>query len=102
MHGNPLYHWIALAISSALLLPLSAALLLGWVPPWLRKHTAGLRLRAFGLLSLYAATLVNGAPRLVGASYETVMVSMAFGIGFFAFAGVVFLLAGIKDTRARS
>ncbi|MGP4050425.1 hypothetical protein [Streptomyces sp. 2A115] len=102
MDGKPLYHCIALAISSVFLLPLAIAVLRGWVPPWMRKHTGGLRPRAYGLLCLYTGTLANGVPRLANASYEAVMVGMAFGIGCFAFAGGLFVLAGVKDTRARS
>lgn len=100
MHGNPLYHWIPLGISTVLLLPLSLAVLRGWVPPWLRRHTGGLRLRAFGLLCLYAGTLANSVPRLANASYDTVLTGIAVGIGFFVLAGLFFVLAGRRDARA--
>lgn len=101
MHGNPLYQWIPLAIASVLLLPLSIAVLRGWVPPWMREQTGGLRPRAYGLLFLYAGILTNGVPRLANASYEVIMVGIAFGIGCFVFAGLLFVLAGVKDGRAR-
>ncbi|GAB2958690.1 hypothetical protein GCM10023080_018170 [Streptomyces pseudoechinosporeus] len=100
MHGNPLYHWIALGVVSVLLLPLSTAMLRGWVPPWMRERTGGLRLRAFGLLCLYAGTLANGVPRLSNASYDTVMVGIAVGIGCSVLAGLLFILAGRRDARA--
>lgn len=101
MHGNPLYHWIALAVSSVLLLPLAIAMLSGWVPPWMRERSGGLRLRAYGLLSLYGAALANGLPRLVNASHDTITSGLAFGIGFSALAGLLFVLAGGGDSRAR-
>ncbi|WP_371576007.1 hypothetical protein [Streptomyces sp. NBC_01314] len=101
MHGNPLYHWIALAISSVLILVPAIAILSGWVPPWMRRHTGGLRPRAYGLLCLYGGMLANGVPRLANASYDVVMVSAAFGIGSFVSAGVLFLLSALKDNRAR-
>ncbi|WP_149827315.1 hypothetical protein [Streptomyces tailanensis] len=99
VHGNPLYHWIALGIASVLLLPLSTAILRGWVPPWMRNRTGGLRLRAFGLLCLYAGTPANGVPRLADASYNTVMAGIAVGIGCSALAGLLFILAAGKDAR---
>ncbi|KAB1149988.1 hypothetical protein F7R91_03965 [Streptomyces luteolifulvus] len=102
MHGNPLYHWIALAVASALMLPLAIALLRGWVPPWTRGRTGGLRLRAYGILCLYGGTLANGVPRLAKASFDVVMAAMLFGIGFYGLAAVLFLLSAVKDNRARA
>ncbi|GAB2799229.1 hypothetical protein GCM10027073_33960 [Streptomyces chlorus] len=102
MNGNPLYHWIALAVSTALTLPLPVAILAGWTPPWMRKRQAGMRLRAYGLLCIYALMLVNGLPRIADASIETVMAFMNVGFGFIAAAAVLFLLAERRDSAARA
>ncbi|MFE1036835.1 hypothetical protein ACFW40_33715 [Streptomyces sp. NPDC058807] len=102
MNGNPLYHGIMLAVSTALLLPVPVAILAGWTPPWLRKRQAGVRLRAYGILSIYALMLVNGVPRIADASFETVMVCMTVGFGFIAAATVLFLLSARKDSVART
>ncbi|MFB7325181.1 hypothetical protein [Streptomyces sp. NPDC056190] len=102
MNGNPLYHWIGLAVSTALMLPVPVAMLAGWTPPWMRKRQAGMRLRAYGFLSIYALTLINSIARIADASYETVMVCMYVGFGFIAPAAVLFLLAERKDSRAQA
>lgn len=98
VNGNPLYHWIALAVSTALMLPVPVAILSGWTPPWLRKRQAGMRLRAYGILCIYALTLVNRIPRIADASFETVMVCMNVGFGFGAAAAVLFLLSARTDS----
>ncbi|MCC9706665.1 hypothetical protein E4N62_16135 [Streptomyces sp. MNU76] len=101
MHGNPLYHWIALAVASVLLLLPAIALLRGWVPPWMRRrHTGGLRPRAYALLCLYGGMLANGVPRLANASYDVVMAAMLAGLGFYGLAAVLFVLSAVKDNRA--
>ncbi|MEU4492932.1 hypothetical protein AB0F96_05590 [Streptomyces sp. NPDC023998] len=102
MNGNPLYHWIALTVSTALMLPVPAAMLAGWTPPWMRKRQAGIRLRAYGFLCCYALMLLNAIPRIADASYETVMACMSAGFGCIAAAAVLFLLAERKDSRART
>ncbi|MGW0952807.1 hypothetical protein [Streptomyces sp. NPDC002545] len=102
MNGNPLYHWIGLAVSTALMLPLPVAMLAGWTPPWMRKRQAGMRLRAYGFLCIYALTLINSIPRIADASYETVMACMYVGFAFGPAAGVLFLLAERKDAGARA
>jgi len=102
MNGNPLYHWMALAASTALMLPVAGAMLAGWSPPWMRKRQAGIRLRAYGFLCCYALMLLNSIPRIADASYETVMACMSVGFGFIAAAAVLFLLAGRKDSGARA
>jgi hypothetical protein len=102
VNGNPLYHWIALAVSTALMLPVPVAILAGWTPPWMRKRQAGMRLRAYGLLCIYALMLVNGIPRIADASFETVMACMSVGFGFIAAAAVLFLLAARKDSGAQT
>ncbi|MFE7748162.1 hypothetical protein [Streptomyces sp. NPDC057428] len=101
MNGNPLYHWIALVVSTALVLPVSVSILAGWTPPWMRKRRGGLRLRAYGLLCIYALMLVNGIPRIADASFETVMACTSVGFGFIAAAAVLFLLAVRKDSGAQ-
>ncbi|MFD5272163.1 hypothetical protein [Streptomyces sp. NPDC058335] len=100
MNGNPLYHWIALAVSTALMLPV--AILAGWIPPWMRRRQAGMRLRAYGILCIYALMLVNGIPRIADASFETVMDCMNVGFGFTTAAAVLFLLSARKDSGART
>lgn len=102
VNGDPLYHWIALAVSTVLMLPVPVAILAGWTPPWMRKRQAGMRLRAYGILCFYAIMLVNGIPRIADASFETVMVCMNVGLGFTAVAGVLFLLSARKDSVARA
>lgn len=102
MNGNPLYHWIVLAVSTALLLPVPVAILAGWTPAWLRKRQSGLRLRAYGILCIYVLMLVHGIPRIADASFETVMVCMTVGFGFTAAAAVLFLLSARKDSGARA
>ncbi|RKN07035.1 hypothetical protein [Streptomyces radicis] len=102
MNGNPLYHWIVLAVSTALMLPMPVAILAGWTPPWMRKRQAGMRFRAYGILCIYALTLVNGIPRIADASFETIMVCMYVGLGFTAAAAVLFLLSARKDSGART
>ncbi|MBX9393009.1 hypothetical protein K4749_05275 [Streptomyces sp. TRM72054] len=102
VNGNPLYHWTALAVSTALVLPVSVAILAGWTPPWMRKRQAGIRLRAYGLLCIYGLMLVNGIPRIADASIDTVMTCMYVGFGCIAGAAVMFLLAERKDSAARA
>ncbi|MBM7087075.1 hypothetical protein G3I31_33680 [Streptomyces sp. SID9913] len=103
MNGNPLYHWVALAVNTVLMLPFSVAVLTGWTPSWvpLRKR-AGMRLRAYGILCFYGVVLVNGLPRIADASLDTVMNWMNVGFGFIAAACVLFLLAERKDAGHRS
>jgi hypothetical protein len=100
MHGNPLYHWIALAVSTALMLPVPVAMLSGWVPPWMRKRQAGMRLRAYGFLCCYALAPLNAIPRIADASYKAVMACTNVGFGFIAAAAVLFVLAERKDSGA--
>ncbi|MFC7814083.1 MULTISPECIES: hypothetical protein [unclassified Streptomyces] len=102
VNGNPLYHWTVLAVSTVLLLPVPVAILAGWTPPWLRKRQAGLRLRAYGILCIYALMLVNGIPRIADVSFEMVMVCMTVGFGFIAAAATLFLLSVRKDSVART
>ena len=102
MNGNPLYHWMALAVSTALILPVPVAILAGWTPRWMRKRQAGIRLRAYGVLCVYALMLLNGIPLIAGASYETVMACMSVGFGFIAAAAVLFVLAERKDSVAQT
>ncbi|MEU6011334.1 hypothetical protein [Streptomyces sp. NPDC047453] len=102
MNGNPLYHWIGLAVSTAVMLPVPVAMLAGWTPPWMRKRQAGMRLRAYGFLCFYALVLLNSIPRIADASFETVMACMNVGFGFIAASAVLFLLAERKDSRAQA
>ncbi|MGY3201342.1 hypothetical protein [Streptomyces sp. TE5632] len=101
VNGNPLYHWIGLAVSTVIMLPLSVAVLAGWTPPWMRERQAGMRLRAYGVLGVYACMLANGIPRIADASIDTVMTCMYVGMGFMAVAVVLFLLSARKDSVAR-
>ncbi|MEL5960025.1 hypothetical protein AADR41_35610 [Streptomyces sp. CLV115] len=102
VNGNPLYHWMALAASTALMLPVPVAILAGWTPSWMRRRQAGMRLRAYGVLCIYALMLFNGIPRIADASFETVMVCTNAGVGFAAGAAVLFLLSARKDAHART
>ncbi|MFJ7779245.1 hypothetical protein [Streptomyces yangpuensis] len=94
-----MYHWMALAVSTAVMLPIPLAVLAGWTPPWMRKKQAGMRLRAYGVLCFYALMLANGVPRLADASTETVVACMNVGFGFIAAAVLLFLLAERKDSQ---
>ncbi|MEU6497856.1 hypothetical protein ABZ890_47330 [Streptomyces sp. NPDC046984] len=100
-NGNPLYHWSALAVTTTLMLPMAVAILAGWTPTWLRRRQGGMRLRAYGILCIYALTLLNGIPRIADASFETVMACTSVGLGFAAAAAVLFLLAARKDSGAQ-
>ncbi|MFD4977748.1 hypothetical protein [Streptomyces sp. NPDC056817] len=102
MNGNPLYHWIGLAVSTALMLPVPVAMLAGWTPPWMRKRQAGMRLCAYGFLCFYALILVNSIPRIADASYETVMACTYVGGAFGGAGAVLFLLAERKDSRTQA
>ncbi|MEW1908147.1 hypothetical protein AB0442_06770 [Kitasatospora sp. NPDC085895] len=102
VNGDPLYHWTALAVSTALLLPIPVAVLAGWTPPWMRGRRAGMRLRAHGALCCYALAPLNGLPRIADASVGTVTACTAAGLGLIAAAVVLFLLAERKDANARS
>ncbi|WP_329025781.1 hypothetical protein [Streptomyces sp. NBC_00690] len=84
MNGDPLYHWIALGVSTVVPVPVPVpvAILAEWTPPWMRKRRAGMRFRAYGVLCTYGLMLVNGIPRI-------------------ADAAVPFLLAERKDSGAR-
>jgi hypothetical protein len=102
VNGNPLYHWIGLAVSTAVMLPVPVAMLAGWTPPWMRKRQAGMPLRAYGFLCFYALVLLNSIPRIADASFKTVMTCMNVGFGFIATSAVLFLLAERKDSRAQA
>ncbi|WP_229841461.1 hypothetical protein, partial [Streptomyces brasiliensis] len=94
--------WIGLAVSTALIVPVSVAMLAGWTLPWMRKRKAGMRLRAYGFLCIYAFIFVNSVPRIADASIETVMACMKVGCGFMAAFVVLMLLAERKDSRAQA
>jgi hypothetical protein len=68
----------------------------------MRKRQAGIRLRAYGVLCVYALMLLNGIPRIADASYETVMACVSVGFGFIAAAAVLFVLAERKDSVAQT
>ncbi|MFC8368204.1 MULTISPECIES: hypothetical protein [unclassified Streptomyces] len=101
MNGDPLYYWMAVVVSTALIPPMSIAILAGWTPPWLRKRQAGMRLRAYGSLCCYAFALLNVLPRITDASYGTVMACTNAGFAPIAAAVVLFLLSERKDKAAR-
>ncbi|NEA85009.1 hypothetical protein G3I38_32490 [Streptomyces sp. SID7958] len=103
MNGNPLYHWVALAVTTVLVLPIPVAILTGWTPSWIPvRKRAGMRLRAYGTLCLYGLVLANGLPRVADASLGTVMTWMNVGFGFIAAACVLFFLAERRDAGHRS
>ncbi|MFF7829922.1 MULTISPECIES: hypothetical protein [Streptomyces] len=100
MNGDPLYYWISVAVSTALLLPISTAILAGWTAPWLRKRQAGMRFRAYGALCCYALTLLNALPQATDASHNAVVACANVGFAFIATAAALFLLAKRKDKGA--
>lgn len=65
------------------------------------QATGRMRLRAYGVLCIYAHVLVNSVPRIADASFETVMVCMNVGLGFTVACAVLFLLSADKDSGAR-
>ncbi|WP_157846356.1 hypothetical protein [Streptomyces anulatus] len=67
----------------------------------MRKRRAGMRLRAYGVLCVYAFLLVNSIPRIADASFDTVMACMNVGLGFIAAGVVLLLLAERKDSGAQ-
>ncbi|MGW5210098.1 hypothetical protein ACWEQO_02455 [Streptomyces sp. NPDC004051] len=101
VNGNPLYHWMALAVFTALALPWSVAVLAEWTPPRMRERQAGMRLRAYGMLCMYGLALANAIPRIADASIETVLAFTNVGLGFGAAAVVLFLLSVRKGAVAR-
>ncbi|MCY0933871.1 hypothetical protein [Streptomyces sp. H34-S4] len=91
MNGNPVYHALALAAASVLLLPLALAMLAGWAPPRLRDRAA-LRTYAWALLCLYVLAPLNAIPRMADAPAAVVTGCSAAGLAFVAAAATLLIL----------
>ncbi|MCP3822095.1 hypothetical protein NLX86_29610 [Streptomyces sp. A3M-1-3] len=59
-------YWIWVIVSSAVALPFGIALLGGWAPEWIRKHSSagGIRVQGIATLIMYVALLVPVAVEL--------------------------------------
>ncbi|MCX5274926.1 hypothetical protein [Streptomyces virginiae] len=93
MNGNPLYHGIALAVGTLLVLPLALAVLSGWTPRGLRGRRLAVRPYAWALLCLYAVMPLNAVPRMIDAPSGVVMACTGLGFGFVVAAAACFLRA---------
>ncbi|MFJ6050512.1 hypothetical protein [Streptomyces sp. NPDC092307] len=93
MNGNPIYHAIALAAGTLLVLPLPLALLAGWTPRGLRGRQLAARPYAWAVLCLYTLMPLNAVPRMIDASADTVMACTVFGFGLIAAAVGCFIQA---------
>ncbi|MCX4776931.1 hypothetical protein [Streptomyces sp. NBC_01264] len=106
MNGNPLYHGIALAVGTLLVLPLALAVLGGWTPRGLRGRRLAVRPYAWAFLCLYAVMPLNAVPRMIDAPSGVVMACTGLGFGFVVAAAVCFLRAErtprCVDSRAKS
>ncbi|PWK63102.1 hypothetical protein BCL76_12346 [Streptomyces sp. CG 926] len=100
MNGNPIYHAIALAAGTLLVLPLPLALLAGWTPRGLRGRQLAARPYAWAVLCLYALMPLNAVPRMLDASADTVMACTVFGFCLIAAAVGCFIQAERTARRA--
>ncbi|WP_328738784.1 hypothetical protein OHA91_06095 [Streptomyces erythrochromogenes] len=99
MNGDPLYHGIALAAGTLLVLPLALAVLNGWTPRGLRGPRPAVRPYAWALLSLYAVMPLNAVPRMIDAPSGVVMACTGLGFGFVVVAATCFLHAERASRR---
>jgi hypothetical protein len=97
VNGDPVYHAVALAVCTVLMVPVAVMILAGRTPSWLRRGGAGARLTAWALLCLYGLALVNGVPRLADASSRTVTLCATVGLGFAGAAAVLFVAAARRN-----
>ncbi|MCY0955276.1 hypothetical protein [Streptomyces sp. H27-S2] len=102
MNGNPLYHGIALAVGTLLVLPLALAVLNGWTPRGLRGRRLAVRPYAWALLCLYAVMPLNAVPRMIDAPSGVVMACTGLGFGFVLAAVVCFLRAELTSHRVNT
>ncbi|MFD3701362.1 hypothetical protein ACFWUZ_35565 [Streptomyces sp. NPDC058646] len=102
MNGNPLYHGMALAVGTLLVLPLALAVLNGWTPRGLRGRRLAVRPYAWALLCLYAVMPLNAVPRMMDAPSGVVTACMGIGIGFVVVAATCFLRAEWTSRRVNS
>ncbi|WP_143568882.1 MULTISPECIES: hypothetical protein [Streptomyces] len=102
MNGNPLYHGIALAVGTLLVLPLPLAMLKGWTPRGLRGRRPAVRPYAAAFLCLYAVMPLNAVPRMIDAPSGAVTACTGLGFGFVAAAAMCFLRAERTSRRTDS
>lgn len=102
MNGNPLYHGIALAVGTLLVLPLALAVLNGWTPRGLRGRRLAVRPYGWALLCLYALMPLNAVPRMLDAPSGVVTACTGLGIVLALAATACFLRAEWTSRRADS
>ncbi|WP_329438775.1 hypothetical protein OG906_34205 [Streptomyces sp. NBC_01426] len=100
MNGNPIYHAIALAAGTLLVLPLPLAVLAGWTPRGLRGRRLAARPHAWAVLCFYTLMPLNAVPRMLDASADTVMACMVLGFVCIAAAVGCFIQAECTARRA--
>jgi anti-sigma factor RsiW len=101
MNGNPAIHAAFLGAATLLVVPSGAAMLCGRAPRWVRKRISAPMLRARGvmLLLIYVGALLNGLPRMAGASQDAVLAATIAG-GVVSFLGaVVVIFVDIREHR---
>lgn len=90
MHGNPIYHALALAAATLLILPLPVAILAGWTPSTLPSRSSAVAY-AWALVCLYAMAPLNTIPRMAGASMPVVTGCTVAGVAFSAIAAALLI-----------
>jgi anti-sigma factor RsiW len=101
MNGNPAIHAAFLGAATLLVVPFGAAMLCGRAPRWVRKRASAAMVRARGvmLLFIYVGALLNGLPRMAGASQDVVLVATIAG-GIASILGfVVVISVDIRERR---
>ncbi|MDJ0380154.1 hypothetical protein [Streptomyces sp. G-G2] len=88
MNGNPIYHALALAVATVLLVPLALAMLAGRTPLRLPDRAAR-RAFAWALLCLYALAPLNAIPRMADTPAVVVTSCSAAGLVFVVAAAVL-------------
>ncbi|MGW0393410.1 hypothetical protein ACWDYJ_21425 [Streptomyces sp. NPDC003042] len=102
MNGNPLYHGIALAVGTLLVLPFPLAMLNGWTPRGFRGRRLAMRPYAWAVLCVYALMPLNAVPRMLDAPSGVVTVCTGLGFAFIVAAGACFLRAEWTSRRTNS
>ncbi|MCY0949075.1 hypothetical protein [Streptomyces sp. H27-S2] len=102
MNGNSLYHGIALAVGTLLVLPLALVVLNGWTPRGLRGRRLAVRPYAWAFLCLYAVMPLNAVPRMIDAPLGVVMACTGLGFGSVVVAAGCFLRAERASRCANS
>ncbi|GAA3370850.1 hypothetical protein GCM10020367_19130 [Streptomyces sannanensis] len=100
-----IFHWVWLAVWTALVLPFGIALLRGRAPAWLRQRSTvrGIRMRGVACLMLYGSALAPSLLTLTGsAADEHLVLRIVTGPALVLAAIAVFVAAGYADRRDRT